>query len=297
MAPKDGGLLVLLAALWGASFLFMRISSPTLGPVVLIDLRVLIAGLALVLFQGASRHRPRILHRWKAYLLLGALNAALPFCLIATAELYLNASWAAILNATTPLFTALVAYQWTHEPLTARKLGGLMLGIIGVAVLVGWNAHSFNPHKIMAVGLSLTAALCYGIGGVFASRYFPGEMPLTLALGQQLAAGILLTPLAVFFLPHRVPGLGVMGSVLGLALLSTVWGYLLYFRQIRRVGPVKTLSVTFLVPAFGVLWGWLFLHETVSMGTTMGLFVILLSVALVADIPLTRPPQRQSTLR
>lgn len=285
-APKDGGLLVLLASLWGASFLFMRVASAVLCPVVLIDLRVLIADLVLLLVAGVLRHRLRILHQWKAYLLLGALNAAIPFSLIAAAELSLDASWAAILNATTPLFTALVAYGWTHDPLTPRKLGGLALGIVGVAVLVGWNAHPITEHMIRAVGLSLTAALFYGIVGVFASRRFRGETPLTLAVGQQLAAGILLTPVAVFFLPHRLPGPSVIGSVLGLAVLSTSLGYLLYFRLIRQVGPVKTLGVTFLVPVFGVLWGWLFLHESVSIGTFMGLFVILFSVTMVTNIPL-----------
>ena len=295
MAPKDGGILVLLASLWGASFLFMRVASPVLGPVLLIDLRVLIAGLVLILVAWVLHHRLRILHQWKAYLLLGALNAAIPFCLIAAAELILDASWAAILNATTPLFTALVAYGWTHDPLTPKKLGGLVLGIVGVAVLVGWNAHPITEHMLLAVGLSLTAALFYGIGGVFASRRFRGETPLTLAIGQQLAAGTLLTPMAAFFLPHRLPRLGVIGSVLGLAVLSTSLGYLLYFRLIRHVGPIKTLGVTFLVPAFGVMWGWLFLHESVSIGTFMGLVVILLSVTMVTNIPLKFQRKREPT--
>lgn len=297
MAPKDVTLLMLLASLWGASFLFMRVASPVLGPLVLIDLRVLLAGLDLMLYAAVVRHRLRLLHRWKEYLLLGVVNAAIPFCLIASAELSLDASWAAILNATTPLFTAIIAYRWTKEPLTPKKLGGLALGIVGVAVLVGWNARPSDRPVIMAVGLSLTAALFYGGGGVFATRRFRGERPLTLAIGQQLAAGVVLTPMAVFFLPHRMPGPGVILSVLGLALLSTALGYSLYFRLIRNVGAVKTLAVTFLVPVFGVFWGWLFLHESVSIGTFMGWLMILLSVAMVSGIPIRFHRQRTTLPR
>lgn len=139
-------------------------------------------------FEPAEKSQPSALYQWKAYLLLGAFNAAIPFCLIAAAELSLDPSWAAILNAMTPLFTALVAYRWIHDPLTPRKLGGLVLGIVGVAVLVGWNAHQITQHMFLTVGLSLTAALFYGISGVFASQRFRGETPLTLAIGQQLAA-------------------------------------------------------------------------------------------------------------
>ncbi len=286
MKPKDSGILFLLASLWGASFLFMRVAAPVLGPIILIDLRVLIAGIALVLYAAVLRQSPRLLHKWKEYLLLGALNAAIPFCLIATAELSLDASLAAILNAMTPLFTAIISYVWTKDAVTKRKLVGLMLGIVGVVVLVGWNHHQISGRMITAVFLSLGAAFFYGIGGVFSSKGFKGEKPLNLAIGQQFAAGAILLPIAIFFLPNRVPRPDVIFSVLGLALLSTSLGYLLFFHLITRVGPVKTLSVTFLVPVFGVLWGWLFLHESISIGILIGLLIILLSVAVVTNIPL-----------
>ena len=275
----------MLAALWGASFLFMRVASPALGPVVLIDLRVLIAGLALVLYAGITRRRPVSWRKWPQYLLLGILNAAIPFSLIAAAELTLDASVAAILNALTPLFTAVIAHVWTHDRLTKHKLGALALGVVGVGVLVGGNAHLPIARMFIAVGLSLGAACCYGIGGVFASLALKNEEPLTLAIGQQLAAGLVLLPLAVFLLPHAVPAPTVMAAVLGLALLSTSLAYLLYFHLMRSIGPVKTLSVTFLVPVFGVLWGRIFLHEPLSASMLGGLSVILLSVAVVTDVP------------
>lgn len=286
MKLKDIGILFLLASLWGASFLFIRIASPDLGPIALIDLRVLIAGIALVLYAAVLRQRPQLFHKWRRYLLLGALNAVIPFCLIAAAELSLDASLAAILNAMTPLFTAIISYVWAKDRFTKRKLIGLILGIVGVGVLVGWNPQQMQGRMIISVFLSLGAALFYGIGGVFSSKGFKGESPLNLAIGQQLAAGIILLPVAIFFLPHRVPDLNVIFAVLGLALLSTSLGYVLYFHLITNVGPVRTLSVTFLVPVFGVLWGWLFLHESLSIGTLLGLIIILLSVATATNIPL-----------
>ncbi len=286
MKAKDTLTLVLLAAMWGASFLFMRVAVPVLGPLVLIDLRVLIAGLGLLLYALLLRRRPQLLHKWKQYLLLGACNAAIPFCLIAGAELSMNASLAAILNSMTPLFTAIIAYVWIKEPLTGKKIAGLLLGVTGVIVLVSWNAHAGSTGTIGAVLMSLGAAFFYGIGGIYSSRQFKGEQPLNLAIGQQLAAGLLLLPIALFYLPSQLPSVSVVWSVLALALLSTSLGYLLYFRLIINVGAVKTLSVTFLVPVFGIVWGWMFLEEPLSLGMLVGLVIILLGVVLVTGIKL-----------
>ncbi|MDA8345293.1 MAG: DMT family transporter [Thermaerobacter sp.] len=152
-------------------------------------------------------------------------------------------------------------------------------------MLVGGNTRLPITRTFIAVGLSLGAAFCYGIGGVFVSAAFKNEQPLTLAIGQQLAAGLDLLPVAVFLLPHAVPAPTVIAAVLGLALLSTSLAYLLYFHLMRGIGPVKTLSVTFLVPVFGVLWGRIFLHEPLSAGMLGGLLVILVSVALVTNVP------------
>ncbi len=145
MKLRDGGMLLLLAALWGPSFLFIRIASPVLGPGVLVELRVFLATLALTLYAISCARLPALWVRWKAYLLLGAINAALPFTLIALAELHLPSSLAAILNATTPLFTAIIAALWLHERLTTKKVIGLIIGVVGVGILVGWSPLSLNP--------------------------------------------------------------------------------------------------------------------------------------------------------
>ncbi len=289
MRFKDGATLVLLASLWGGSFLFIRIAVPVLGPVVLVELRVGIAAVALFAYVSATRQLPRIRHRWRDYLLLGAVNAALPFCLISAAELTLNASWAAILNASTPLFAAVVAYQWSGEPLGARKLGGLALGMAAVAVLVGGGSAVVTWKLLLSVVLSLAGALSYAIGGVLTGRWFKSEPPLTLALGQQAAAAVLLAPLAAVSLPSRTPTTGAILAVVMLALFCTAFAYLLYFQLIKRIGAVKTLGVTYLIPAFGVLWSWLFMREPPGIGTVLGLALILLSVALVTGVPLRLP--------
>ncbi|MGE5675576.1 MAG: DMT family transporter [Mycobacterium leprae] len=288
MKVRDLVMLLLLAALWGGSFLFMRIGAPVLGPFVLIEVRVILASITLLLFALASRHTIRVRHKWWQYLVLGAANAAIPFTLISFAELRLDASLAAILNATTPMFTVLVAWAWTRDPFTMKKLSGVVLGIVGVGVLVGWSSGGHGPGLLLYASFSCLAALLYGIAGVFSSRYFKGEKPLDMAIGQQLAASVLLLPFSLARMPHAMPSRLVIVSVVALAVLCTAVAYLLYFALIHSVGALRALTVTFLVPVFGVIWGSIFLHEPVTFRLVLGLLVILSSVALVADIRFRR---------
>jgi len=291
MSRRDLLLLFTLAAMWGGSFLFIRVSAPVLGPVVLGEARVGLATAALLLYAVLSRRRPALRARWKSYLLLGLLNAAIPFVLIAVAELHLTAALAAILNATTPLFGAVVAAIWLGEPFTRVKSVGLVLGVAGVAVLVGWSPLRFDGPTVVAIGASLLAALSYGVAGAYARRAFKGEQPLNLAIGQQAAATLLLLPLAVPSTVGRALVISpvVAFSVITLALLCTAVAYILYFALIASVGPTKTLSVTLLVPLFGVLWGALFLHETVSSSTVLGMAIILSSVFFVTGLKAALP--------
>jgi drug/metabolite transporter (DMT)-like permease len=286
MGARDLGTLILLGAFWGASFIFIRVAVPVLGPFVLMDLRVLLAAAALVLGAVLLGRLPKLRAHWGRFLVLGFLNAAVPFTLIAASEINLTASLAAILNSTTPLFTAVVAAVWIGEALTPRRIGGLLLGIVGVALVVGWTPVALSPVVLLSVGASLAAALSYGFGGVYAKRAFSGLPPLSMAIGQQTGAGLLLLPPAAVSLPGVAPPFAVVLSVLALALLSTALAYLLYFRLITSVGPTSTLTVTFLVPVFGLLFGALFLDEPVGFGMLVGLGVILSSVALVTDLRL-----------
>lgn len=155
MGARDLGALLLLGALWGASFIFIRVAVPVLGPFVLVDLRVLLAAAALVLCAVVGGRFPKLRSNWRRFLGLGFLNAAVPFTLIAASEINLTASLAAILNSTTPLFAAVVAAVWIREVLTPRRIGGLLLGIVGVAVVVGWTPVTLSPVVLLSIGASL----------------------------------------------------------------------------------------------------------------------------------------------
>ena len=275
---------MLLGAIWGSSFLFIRVAVPALGPFVLMELRVGLAAAALALFAVAVGRLPKLRSRWKELLALGAFNAAIPFSLIAASEINLTASLAAILNATTALFAAVVAAAWTGEALTKGKMAGLVVGIVGVAVLVGWTPIALSGVVLLSVEASLLAAFSYALGGVYAKQAFAGAPPLALAIGQQTGAAMLLLPLAAVSVPAEAPSLPVALSTLALALLCTAVAYLLYFYLISSVGPTKTLTVTFLSPVFGALFGILFLDEPAGVGTFLGLGIILSSVALVTGI-------------
>ena len=262
----------------------MRVASPVLGPVLLIELRVLIAGIALIIYSLAIGINLQIKSYWKQYLAIGTINSALPFLLIATAELNLTAGIAAILNATSPLFGAVIAALWIKEALTLKKVTGLLLGLLGVSILVGWSALSFNLILVLSIGASISAAVFYGIGSVLTKVSTRGVNAISLATCSQSAAALFLLPVVPFTLPTGFPDPGVILSVLALSLLCTSVGYLIYFKLIISIGPTKTLTVTFLAPVFGVLWGTIFLGEALNLSTIIGFAVILLGSAYVTGV-------------
>ena len=295
MRPRDFAGLVLLGAVWGAAFLFIRVAVPALGPFPLVELRVGLAAVTLLLYVFAAGRVPKIRRRWRSFLVLGFLNTALPFSLISAAEIHLTASLAAILNSTTVMFTAIVAAVWMGDALTTRKLVGIVLGIVGVTVLVGWDPTPLNGVVLLSVAAMLFASLSYALGATYAKHAFSGIPPIGMAIGQLTAATALLLPLSVVSLPREVPSLAVALCVLGLALLSTAVAYLIYFRLIENVGPTSTVTVTLLVPVFGLLFGVLLLDEPFGSGTLAGLVIILSSVVLITGIsPKSRQPSAVS---
>jgi drug/metabolite transporter (DMT)-like permease len=281
---KGFAALISLGALWGASFLFIRVAVPEIGPFVLVAARVGLAALALTLFAVAGRRALKLRDLWLPLLFVGFFNTAVPFSLISAAEIHLTASLAAILNSTTVMFTALVAAFWLGDPLTARKISGVLLGVFGVAVLVGWDPLPLSPVVLLSVAAVLGASLCYGVGGVFTKKVFDGVPSLTLAVGQQTAAAGFMIPLAATDLPDRTPSPAAALCVLALAILSTAVAYLLFFYLISSAGPTSTSTVTLVVPVFGLLFGVLFLGEPVGWGTFVGLAVILCSVVLITGV-------------
>jgi drug/metabolite transporter (DMT)-like permease len=289
MGGRDLGALLLLSALWGASFIFIRVAVPALGPFVLVELRVGLAAVALALCAAFLGRLPKLRVRWRQFALLGMVNVAIPFSLRSTAEINLTASLAAILNSTTVMFTAVVAAVWMGDALTARKVVGVVLGIVGVTVLVGWDPIVMNWFVVLSVGAMLAASLAYALGSVYAKRTFAGSPPLAIAIGQLTAAATLMLPLAAVSVPDERPSTIVVLSILGLALPSTALAYMLYFRLIENVGPTSTSTVTLLVPLFGLLFGVVLLEEPVGLGTLAGLVLILSSVTLITGLGEARP--------
>jgi drug/metabolite transporter (DMT)-like permease len=294
MRPRDFAGLATLGALWGASFLFIRVAVPALGPFLLVELRVGLAAAALSLSALVARRVPKIRSRWRSFLILGFINAALPFSLISAAEIHLTASLAAIINSTTVMFTAIVAAIWMGDPLTARKIVGIILGIVGVTTLVGWDPMPLNGVVLLAVAAMLLASLGYAVGGTYAKRSFSGIPPIGMAIGQLTAATALLLPFSVVSVPERPPSLVAALCVIALALLSTVAAYLIYFRLITNVGPTSTSTVTLLVPVFGLLFGVLLLDEPFGLGTLAGLVLILSSVILITGISVPKEQPAES---
>ena len=235
--------------------------------------------------------RPALRARWRDYLLLGTINAALPFTLLAAAELEIEASLAAVLNAMAPLFGALVAAVWLGERVTLAAKAGLVLGVAGVALVVGLSPFTLDLPFILAVLACLAAAFAYGVGANLVRARFAGEPPLSMAIGQQLAAAVVLLPLLPVVPLREAPDAVDVACLLALALGSTGIAYLLYFRLLAELGATGGMTVIFVVPVFGVLWGALFLDEAIHLATVLGGGVILLSVWLITRTPARAEPE------
>jgi drug/metabolite transporter (DMT)-like permease len=258
----------------------MRIGAPVLGPAVLIEYRVLFAALFLFVVGLVLRKRLDLKTHWKHYLILGFFNSALPFVLFAFAARTLSASVLSVLNATAPMWGALLGAAWSRQRIGARTALGLVCGTAGVALLVGFDSVSTRPGAGVAVTAALLAALSYSIASLYAKSAKSVE-PFANAHGSMWAAALFVIPVLPFFPQPGEPSLGVMGAVLALGVLCSGIAYLLYFRLIAEVGTTSALTVTFLNPVFGILWGALFLGEVVGWYTVAGSAIVLVGTALV----------------
>jgi drug/metabolite transporter (DMT)-like permease len=294
MRRRDLGELLLLAAIWGASFLFMRLGAAQFGAVPLSWLRVALASLVLLPLL-AWRGEWRALRRhWKPIFVVGVTNSALPFALFSYALLSITASLSSIFNSASPLFAALIAWVWLADRLSAPRVAGLVIGFAGVLGLAADRAapstHAEGAQALLAILACLAATLAYGFSVNFTKRYLAGVPPLALAAGSQLAAAVALAVPALALWPDILPGAAAWLNVTGLAVLCTGFAYLLYFRLIANAGPANAIAVTYLIPAFAVLWGGLFLGERPTAAMLAGCAVILLGTALATGL-LPRPPR------
>ncbi|MFL5272791.1 MAG: DMT family transporter [Anaeromyxobacteraceae bacterium] len=293
MSARDVFELLVLAAIWGASFLFMRVAAPELGPVPLIALRVGIAALVLVPVLALRGGFGALRGRATAVVVVGAINSALPFCLLAYATLSLTAGLASILNATSPLWGGLVAHLWLRDRLTRDRAIGLAIGFAGVALLF-WGRASFKPGGDgRAVIAALAATLSYGVAASYTKRRLAGVNPLAVAAGSQLAAALLLAPGAALLWPAHAVSPRAWAAVVALALACTALAYVLYFRLIARLGPARAIAVTFLIPPFAVAWGGAFLGERLGARVVLGAAIVLVGTALATGlVKLARPARR-----
>lgn len=292
MKPFDIGELVLLAALWGASFLFMRLGAHEFGPVALAFVRVGLASVMLIPLLASRGQLAELRTHWKGLLLVGALNSAIPFALFSFAALSITAGLSSIVNATTPLWTAVVAFVWLRQGLTPWRALGLVIGFAGVAFLA-WDKASFKPGAdhagFFAVLACAGATLCYGVAANATKRYLSGVSPLAVATGSQFAAALMLALPASWLWPAAMPSGTAWGAALALAALCTALAYILYFRLMSRVGPTNAVSVTFLIPLFAILWGALFLGEAVTAQMVTGGAIVLVGIALALGLVGPRP--------
>lgn len=272
--------LIALSAIWGASFLFMRMGAPVLGPALLIELRVGLAAVFLLTVGAILKRSLNVRENWRHYLVLGFFNSALPFLLFGFAARTLSASLLSILNATAPIWGAVIGAAWTCTALSRWSMLGLALGVVGVAMLAGYDPTARREGAYPAVLLGLAAAFSYGVATNYAKAAKKIE-PFANAHGSMWAATLLVAPAVPFFSNAVVPGPTVILAVLALGVACSGVAYLLYFRLIADIGAVPASTVTFLVPVFGVMWGHFILGEPVGWNTLAGASVVIAGTALV----------------
>ena len=284
MRPRDVVELVVLAALWGAAFLFMRIAVPAFGPVALAALRVAGAALLLVPLLALRGELPALRRHWRPIAVVGVTNSALPFLCFAYAALSLDAGLSSILNAASPLFAASIAWAWLGDRMTPARVAGLVIGFAGVVWIASDRSGFRAGGSAWAVAACVFAAVCYGFSSTFTKRHLTGVPPLAVAAGSQVAAALVLVAPAALFWPHALPGAAAWSMAAVLAIVCTGVAYILYFRLIANAGPVNAIAVTFLVPIFAVVWGEIFLAERMTVPLAIGCAVIFLGTALATGI-------------
>jgi drug/metabolite transporter (DMT)-like permease len=288
MRPRDAVDLVLLAAIWGSSFLFIRIAAPAFGPVALVEVRLASGALVLLPLLAAGIGLPALRTHARPIALISVINFAVPFVLTSYAMLTLTAAFAAMLNGTVPMWTALIGALWFGERVRPSQWLGLAIGAIGVVVLVGDKVGP-SPSGVgwtetIAVGAALLAMIFYGLSANVSKRTLGGVPPLATAAGSQIGAALLLAPLSAATWPQQTPPASAWLAALVLGVLCTGLAHLLFFRLIERVGAMRTANVTYLIPLFATIWGTLFLAEPLTPRLIVGGVIVLAGTALALGV-------------
>lgn len=291
MTATEWGLLLLLCTVWGGSYFYIGVAIKTLPPFVIVAFRVTLGAAILYGIVRLSRqHMPTDGATWRAFFVMGLTNNVVPFSLITWAQGHVPSGFAAILNATTPIFAVILANAMTvDEKMTSGRLAGVVIGFLGVAVMIGPDALAGATDSLVADLALLTASVFYAFSPIYGRRFSrQGLSPMVAATGQFTAASVMMLPLtAVVDAPWTLPmpGLPVWGALLGLAAISTALAYIIYYRILATAGAVNLMLVTFLVPVSAIILGALFLGERLAPVDFLGMAVIGLGLAAIDGRP------------
>ena len=261
MELKNWLLLILLGAVWGSAFMFIKISADDFGPILLVNLRLLLAGALFLPFLLQKKYLAYFKSHFPGIFILAIFSNAFPFTMFSYASLGATSNMLGILNGTTAFMTMVVAYFWLKESITPKQIFGIILGFLGILVLVN---PANGSATLGASGFALVGALSYSFSGVYIQKYQLNANKFVLIGWAMLFGGLLLTPLSFFNLPNQMPDNNAIAALLWLGIVSTGIAYLGYIRLIEQIGAVRTSTVTYLLPVFSIIWGSIFLQEKIT---------------------------------
>ncbi len=274
----------LLAALWGGSFFFLRASVAEFGAIVMILIRVALAGLFLLPFVFWKKKHTTMVNKIVPIMIVGFFNSVLGFTLFAYSTIFVPAGFASILNAVTPMFAVAISFLWLKQKTSSIAIIGLLIGVSGVTLLV-WDKIDFSEGGAgFAILAGLAGAASYGIAATFSKKYLNNVEPMAIASGSLLSAAVILLPFAINYWPSEMPSARAWVHVLVLSIACTGYAQILYFRLISSIGSTNTTSVTFVIPVFGLLWGSLFLDEIIEFNTIVACLIILIGTGLTLGL-------------
>ena len=275
MELKDWILLTALAAIWGSAFMFIKISAVDFGPILLVTLRLLIAGLVFMPFLLRKKKRSLFKAYLPAILIIAIVSNAIPFTMFAYASLGATSNMLGILNGTTAFLTTIIAYFWLKEAVTSKQIIGLFFGFIGVLILVN---PSNGSTTLMASLCAMIGSLCYAFNATYLQKYHSNSDKIVLIGWSMLFGGLFMIPFASFNLPNAMPDTNSILALFWLAVISTGVGYLAYVRLIDRIGAVKTATLTYLLPVFSIIWGAIFLQEKITIFILGGFIFVMMGM-------------------
>ena len=275
MESKDWFLLTTLAAIWGSAFMFIKISAVDFGPILLVTLRLLIAGLVFMPLLLRKKYRLLFKSHLPGIIIIAIFSNALPFTLFAFASLGATSNMLGILNGTTAFLTTVIAYFWLNESISSKQIIGLCLGFLGVIILVN---PANGSSTVIASVCALLGSLCYAFNGNYLEKFHSNSNKKVLIGWSMLFGGLFMTPFAFFNLPDAIPNLNSFLALLWLAVVSTGIGYLGYIRLINRIGAVKTSTLTYLLPVFSIIWGAIFLQEKITLIILGGFLFVMMGM-------------------